>query len=201
MSNKGFWTLIIFLVLVGIIFGVVFAKPYTVRGTLFDPPVKAENFELVSSQGGMYRLSEHNEKFVMIFFGYTSCPDVCPTTLFALKQVKERLGELANNIEFVFITVDPARDTQSQMSAYLKSFDQSFFGLTGTEKELSKVWEDYFVYRAIQDTGSAAGYLVDHTARLYLVSPNGDLIVNYLSDVPVDDLVSDLVYFFENDAK
>lgn len=201
MKKLGFWWLVIAVALTGLIFGVVFSKPYTLKGSVIDPPVPAPLFSLESSQGDNYNLLDHQGKFVMLFFGYTYCPDVCPTTLYEMKEIKKRLQENSSKLEFVFITVDPNRDTKEQLSRYLLSFDNSFYGLTADENILNKVWQDYGVYREIQQTGSSSNYLVDHSARLYLIDPQGQLILTYLTDMPLDDLVADMQYLFKQEFK
>ena len=82
-----------------------------------------------------------------MFFGYTNCPDVCPLTLAEYREIKSRLGEKADQVEFVFITVDPDRDTPERMQAYVGSFDPAFIGLSGNLAEMEKVWSGYWVYR------------------------------------------------------
>ena len=197
MKNSGFWLLLLVIAAVGIVFGFVIERPHTFRGSVIDPAVPAPEFSLLSSQGGEYRLETKTGKFVLIFFGYTFCPDVCPTTLYEMKEIKAKLKEKAENIEFVFITVDPQRDTQEQLSRYLASFDESFFGLTGTDQELEMVWKDYGVYREIQETDNSLGYLVDHTSRLYLINSQGELMMTYLYETTLDEIVSDLNYLIK----
>lgn len=192
MKNSGFWFLLVMIAVVGIVFGFVIERPYTFRGSVIDPAVPAPEFSLLSSQGGEYRLGSRTGKFILIFFGYTHCPDVCPTTLYEMKEIKARLKDKAENIEFVFITVDPERDTQEQLTRYLASFDGSFFGLTGTNEQLEMVWKDYGVYREIQETDNSLGYLVDHTSRLYLINSQGELMMTYLYETTLDEIVSDL---------
>lgn len=192
MKNSGFWFLLVMITVVGIVFGFVIERPYTFRGSVIDPAVPAPEFSLLSSQGGVYRLGSRTGKFILIFFGYTHCPDVCPTTLYEMKEIKARLKDKAENIEFVFITVDPERDTQEQLTRYLASFDGSFFGLTGTNEQLEMVWKDYGVYREIQETDNSLGYLVDHTSRLYLINSQGELMMTYLYETTLDEIVSDL---------
>ncbi len=194
MGRWGFWALVTGVLVVGLVFGVFLSQPYTIRGSVIDPPIPASDFVLDSSQGGQFQLTDHRGKFVMIFFGYTFCPDVCPATLFEMKQVKQGLKEKADWVEFVFITVDPERDTAEQLGRYLTSFDDSFYGLSASEERLSQVWNDYGVYREIQESNSAIGYLVDHTSRLYLINPDGELMMTYLFDMSVDDIVADLQY-------
>lgn len=197
MKNSGFWFLLVLIAAVGLVFGVVFERPYIFRGSVIDPAVPAPEFSLLSSQGGEYSLVSKTGKFVLIFFGYTYCPDVCPTTLYEMKEIKARLKDKAENIEFVFITVDPDRDTQEQLTRYLASFDSSFFGLTGTTEQLEMVWKDYGVYRGIQETDNSLGYLVDHTSRLYLINSKSELLMTYTYETTIDEIVSDLKYLIK----
>jgi protein SCO1/2 len=197
MKNSGFWFLLVLIAAVGVVFGFVIERPYTFRGSVIDPAVPAPEFSLLSSQGEEYSLVSRTGKFVLIFFGYTYCPDVCPTTLYEMKEIKARLKDKAENIEFVFITVDPERDTLEQLTRYLASFDGSFFGLTGTTEQLEMVWKDYGVYREIQETDNSLGYLVDHTSRLYLINSQGELMMTYLYETTLDEIVSDLNYLIK----
>lgn len=197
MKNSSFWILIFSIAVVGILFGFVIKRPHTFRGSVIDPAVPAPKFSLLSSQGGEYNLESKTGKFILIFFGYTHCPDVCPTTLYEMKQIKANLQEKAKNIEFVFVTVDPDRDTQEQLSRYLTSFDESFFGLTASTQKLEKVWKDYGVYRKIQENSNSLNYLVDHTARLYLINPQGELMMTYLYETTLDEITSDLTYLIK----
>lgn len=199
MKNSSFWSLVIFIIVIGVFFGFIYEKPYTFRGSLIDPAVEAPDFSLQSSQGGEYHLKSRTGNYILIFFGYTYCPDVCPATLFEMKQIKQTLKDKAENIDFVFITVDPERDTQDQLSRYLTSFDESFYGLTGNEEELTQVWNNYGVYREIQDADNSSSYLVDHTSRLYLINSNNELMMTYLYETSLEDIVSDLNYLVKKD--
>ncbi len=128
-----------------------------------------------------FRLSDQKGQIVLLFFGYTHCPDVCPVTLSHFKQIKADLGDQADQVRFVFITVDPERDTADQLSQYLPNFDPDITGLTGSRQSLESVWKSYGVYQAKQEVGSAAGYLVDHTARTYLIDQQGTGVSPILS--------------------
>ncbi len=199
MKNTSFWSLIIIILVIGIFFGFIYEKPYTYRGSLIDPAIEAPDFKLKSSQGGEYHLKSRSGNYILIFFGYTYCPDVCPTTLFEMKQIKQKLKEKADNVDFVFVTVDPDRDTQEQLAKYLTSFDESFYGLTGNAEELTKVWKDYGVYREVQPVNNSSGYLVDHTSRLYLINSNNELMMTYLYETSLEDIVSDLNYLMKKE--
>jgi protein SCO1/2 len=116
-----------------------------------------------------------------------------------MKEIKAKLKDKAENIEFVFITVDPERDTQEQLANYLTSFDSSFYGLTGSENELEQVWKDYGVYREIQEPDNSFGYLVDHTSRLYLINAQNELMMTYLYETTLEEIVADLNYLIKKD--
>ncbi|HAV76760.1 MAG TPA: SCO family protein [Anaerolineae bacterium] len=196
MDRKTLLVVVGSLVLIGLVVtGVtLFGKPASFRGTSYvEPYPPASDFELVRDDGSSFQLSEKRGYIVLIFFGYTSCPDICPTTLAELNQALEKLStEDAGRVQVVFVTVDPERDTPERTQTYVNHFDPSFIGLSGTEQELSKVWNGYGVFRETVEGTSAAGYLVDHTARVTLIDGDGNLRVSFGFDTPVDDIVHDL---------
>ena len=171
----------------------VFSKPASFRGTSYTEPYPAApGFALDRADGSTFQLSQARGKVVMLFFGYTSCPDVCPTTLAEFKQALEQLGDKADQVEVVFVTVDPERDTPQRVQEYVDHFNSRFIGLSGSVTDLAKVWSDYGVYREVVKGTSAAGYLVDHTARVTLIDQQGNLRVSFGFDTPVKDMVHDL---------
>jgi protein SCO1 len=171
----------------------LFSKPDTFRGTTYaEPHPVAADIRLVRAGGTEFRLSEKRGKVVALFFGYTSCPDICPTTMAELKQALERVGANADQVQVLFVTVDPQRDTPERVQEYVDHFNPEFIGLSGSEPELAKVWSDYGVFRQVVEGTSAAGYLVDHTARVTLIDQQGNLRVSFPFDTPVDDVVHDL---------
>ncbi len=173
---------------------ILFEKPASFRGTAYGEPYPAApEVELTRGDGSNFRLSETRGKIVLLFFGYTSCPDICPTTLAELNQTLEQLnGDDAKQVQVLFVTVDPERDTPARMQEYVDHFNPNFIGLSGTETELEKVWGDYGVYREVVEGTTALGYLVNHTARVTLIDRNGNLRVSFGVDIPVDDIVHDL---------
>lgn len=172
----------------------LFSKPNSFRGTMYaEPYPPAPEIELIRANGASFRLREMRGNTVLLFFGYTSCPDVCPTTLAELKQALENLDEEdAKQVQVLFVTVDPERDTPERVQEYVNHFNPDFIGLSGAESELAEVWQDYGVFRENVEGNSAAGYLVDHTARLTLIDRNGNLRLSYAFDTPVDNIVHDL---------
>lgn len=183
--------LLIGAVIVGVL---LFGKPADFRGTSYvEPYPPAPDFELARADGSSFRLSEMRDDIVLLFFGYTSCPDVCPTTLAELNQALEKLDEdEANKVQVIFVTVDPDRDTPERTQEYVNHFNPNFVGLSGSETELNIVWDEYGVFREIVDGPSAAGYLVNHTARVTLIDGNGNLRISFGFDMPVEDIVYDL---------
>jgi protein SCO1/2 len=173
---------------------VLLNKNYTYNGVVIDPPAPAADFTLTDQNGQPFTLSEQRGKLVLIFFGYTNCPDVCPITLSEFKRVKDGLQEQADRVEFVYITVDPERDTVERMAQYLPNFDPQFVGLSGDEVEMQPVWEAYGVYREKQDLGSAAGYLVDHSTRTYLIDADGNWRINFPYGTDPELIVADLLH-------
>ena len=145
------------------------------------------------SIGGPFRLTNGDGRTVtdrdlrghwaLIYFGYTFCPDVCPTTLNQVAEAMDALGPKANQIEPVFITVDPGRDTPAVVKQYTQAFTPKLLGLTGTPEEIAQVAREYRVYYAIHKTGSGPGdYTVDHSSILYLVDPDG----RFVAPIPAD---------------
>lgn len=181
-----------------IIAAIVFARPYTLRGSVLVPPVPAPEISLTAGDGSPWRLSDHKGQVVMIFFGYTTCPDVCPATLGEMQALREQLGEkLARDVQVVFITVDPQRDTPERLAKYVTAFDPTFTGLSGTEEALQPVWSAYGVYREIRPNASGATYLVDHTARTYVIDRAGNLRLSYSFGTPLDDLLQDTKFLLK----
>jgi protein SCO1 len=184
-------SLLILIVGVGVLF---FSRPPSFRGTTYDKPYPAApTFELTRSDGSSFRLSELRGNVVLLFFGYTSCPDVCPTTLAGLKlAVSELNPKEANLVKVLFVTVDPKRDTPERVQTYVGRFNPGFIGLSGTQAQLEKVWNDYGVTRLEVPEASTANYTLDHTARITLIDQDGNLRVSFGFDAPVADIVHDL---------
>jgi len=186
--------------LIGVVMAAILFLPKTesFRGTLYDPALPAPEIELTRDNGSNFRLSELRGDVVLLFFGYASCPDVCPTTLSDLRKVGEELGNAADNIKVVFVTVDPERDTPQKIQEYVSIFNPSFIGLSGSIDDLEPVWKDYGVYREIdQDTSTATGYLVTHSARVYVIDRDGNLRLSYTYGTPAEDIEHDLKLLFK----
>ncbi len=194
MNRKTLWVGILSLLAVGaavLIF--VLNRPVSFRGTSYGEPYpQAAEIELTKLNGETFRLSDQKGKIVLLFFGYTSCPDVCPTTLAELNQVMGELGDKTRQVQVVFVSVDPERDTPEKIQEYVAHFNENFIGLTGSSDDLQVIWDNYGVFRERVESASAFGYIINHTARTYLIDQNGNLRLSYGFQTPVEDMVHDI---------
>ena len=135
-----------------------------------------KDFSLVDPDGKVRTLADFKGKVVVMFFGYTQCPDICPTTLTEMQQVMTLLGPLADKVQVLFVTVDPDRDTAAILKQYVPSFDSRFMGLRpADEAALEKVTKDFKIYYKKVPGTSPGSYTIDHTAGSYAFDPEGRL--------------------------
>ena len=168
-------------------------RPVTFQyGTLIDSAEPVADFTLNSSLGTPVALSDFRGKHVLLYFGYTNCPDVCPLTLAEIKDARKRLGDKAEQVQPLFITLDPARDTPDHMAAYLKFFDPALIGLGGTLEEIQSLATRFGIFFEQRDSGSAGGYLVDHTSVVIVIDPQGRLRAIFPNGVTGEQMASDL---------
>jgi len=133
------------------------------------------NFQLTDHNGKVRTLADFKGKAVVMFFGYTHCPDVCPTTLSDLAQVLTILGKDADKVQVLFVTVDPARDTQELLAKYVPAFNPGFLGLFGDEAATAKVAKDFRIFYQKHKSKDSQRYDVDHTAGTYVFDQSGKL--------------------------
>jgi protein SCO1/2 len=163
------------------------------KGGALEPPRPAPDFTLKDPEGRPFRLSAQRGKVVVLSFGYTFCPDVCPTTLAELADVRAKLGEAAKRVQVAFITVDPERDKPARLAEYTRYFDKTFAGLTGTPEQLAQVRKAYGVTAEKRVVpGTVAAYLIDHSAFIYVIDPEGRLRLMFPFETPVETMVHDL---------
>ena len=141
-----------------------------ITGGSFDPA-----FELTDHTGARRSLADFRGKVVTVFFGFTQCPDVCPGTLIEMKEVMALLGEDADRVQTLFITVDPERDTPEVLAAYVPAFDPRFLGLYGEPDEIARVARGYRVFYEKVPGSSPENYQINHTAASYVIDPQGEL--------------------------
>lgn len=143
------------------------------KAGVFSPARQAPDFTLLASNGGTVRLADYRGKVVLLAFGYTSCTEVCPTTLAVLARARKQLGPAGAGVQVVYVTVDPERDSVAQMHAYLANFDPSFVGATGSEEQLAAVRAAYGITATRLTV--AGGYAYAHSSFVYLVDRSGKL--------------------------
>jgi len=186
-------SIVIALGVLGVYFGAQWAnRNYQYQGSLIVPAAPAFPIVLQDASGNLFNLQAQQGKVILIYFGYTNCPDLCPATLSDFKKIRDRLSARADELEFVMVTIDPERDSPDRTAEYVSAFDKTFIGLSGSERELQEIWEGYFVYRAKSDSASAAGYLMDHTTRTYVVDKQGDLRLTYPFGIAFEDMAQDV---------
>lgn len=164
----------------------------TYNGQLLESPDPSHDFTLTSQTGERVSLGDLRGKVALLYFGYTYCPDACPMTLTELKKVPAALGDDADEVQVVMISVDPERDTPEVLREYLAHFDPSFMGLTGTPEEVLAAAAPYGIYFEKQEGSPATGYLVDHTTSVLAIDKEGYLRLIYSFDTPGEDIAADM---------
>jgi protein SCO1 len=162
----------------------------TLKAGVFNPPRHAPEFSLQGSDGRELTMSRYRGKVIVLGFGFTSCPDVCPTTLATLAQTRRKLGQEAADVQIVYITVDPERDSVERMKKYLGTFDPSFVGGTGSAEQLSAVRTEYGILA--QKKVSGANYSVAHSSYTLLIDRRGNIRALMPYGHGSDDYVHDL---------
>ncbi len=143
-------------------------------------------------EGKPRRLDDFRGKAVVLFFGYTSCPDVCPTTLARYAEVMKALGNEADRVQVLFVTLDPRRDDAARLKAFVPWFDARFLGLYGDAATTAAVAKEFLVHSAVKEVGGGLGYVIDHSAGSYVFDPGGRLRLYVGDSAPVDAIVSDI---------
>lgn len=152
----------------------------------------AKGFALTDHTGKPRTLADFKGKVVVVFFGYTQCPDVCPTTMAEMASVMQKLGPLADQVQVLFITLDPERDTQQLLASYVPAFDKRFIGLRGTPEQTAKTAKEFKVFYAKVPGTDPGSYTIDHTAGSYVFDRDGHLRLFIRHGQGPDPIVHDL---------
>jgi len=182
---------------------------YALQGSTKGFPKKTPEIKnLITDKGKTFNLEDYKGKILIITYGYTSCPHVCPTILAYLKQIEEKLNKdgYKGKYRIIFISVDPKQDTVERLKKYKKQHGfKEFIFLTGKEKDLKKVWKDYNVY--VKDKGFMEmkhgnmimkHRMIDHTAKITVINKNGYIVEEFLGMyLPVDKIVKDAEYLIQ----
>ena len=160
------------------------------KAGVFNPAREAPDFSVHGSDGADLTLSDYRGKVVVLGFGYTSCPNVCPATLAVLAMAHRKLGALGSQVQVIYLTVDPERDSAERLKQYLAGFDSSFVGGTGTAAQMAAVRQQYGV--TAEKVGSGSGYGIAHSSSIYLITREGRLRALMPFGHKADDYVHDI---------
>ena len=150
-------------------------------------------FSLTDSSGKHVTDKDFRGRDMLVFFGFTSCPDICPASLQLMSTVLDKLGPKADRITPIFITIDPERDTAPKLDEYVKHFSSRIVGLTGTPEEIAAAAKAYRVYyNKVPNKVVPGDYTMDHTGIIYLMDANGDYVTHFTPATPVDDMTAKL---------
>ncbi len=181
-----------------------------------DPPIKAEQrgfftTDAASAIGGPFQLTDQNGrkrdseefrgKLMLIYFGFTYCPDVCPTALTVVTTALDQLGEQADAVVPILITIDPERDTSAVLKDYVAQFSPRYIGLTGSDREIAQVAKSFRVYYAKSPGSGGAPYLMDHTSLLYLMDQNGRFHTHFTHNNRAEDIAAAVRKLLANPPK
>lgn len=182
----------------GAALGALVLRPVVPPGGSYNAPpigraLVGGPFSLVDQTGKRVTDQDFRGRYMLIYFGYTYCPDVCPASLQVISAALDRIGPDAGNVTPIFITIDPARDTPAKIGEYVKSFHPGFVGLTGSASEIAAVLKAYRVYaNKVPDEKEPSAYTMDHSSVVYLMGPDGDLVTFMADSTKVDTLATQL---------
>jgi protein SCO1/2 len=197
MKNKLF-TFAGPLVLLAAIGGYLLFRPHSFHGAVIQSTETAYNFTLTAAEGRTVSLNDFRGKLVLLYFGYTFCPDICPATLANVSQAMRSMGEeKASDIQLIMISIDPERDTPEKLAEYVAHFHPSFIGVTGEPQQLKAIAALYGIFYEKHPGTPATGYLIDHTATLMVVDREGYLKLVFPFGVTVDEIEDDLKYMLK----
>jgi protein SCO1 len=168
-------------------------RPISAAAQIATPPQGSNvHFALTATDGTAVTEESYPGKWLAIYFGYTFCPDICPTTMMELAQAFRALGPRAAAVQAIFVTVDPRRDKPDILAEYLKSFDQRFVGLTGTSAQISAAAKSFNVFYERNDIDNG-NYTYDHSSYIYLIDPGGKLAEALTSDRDSEQIATALL--------
>lgn len=165
--------------------------PVSLQNTILREPKEVEPFHLMTQHRVPFNQDQLTGKWSWVFFGYTHCPDICPTTLATMKSVSEKLEKIKNSdqFQFIFVTVDPQRDTPQHMKQYLAYFNPEFIGLTGEQREIDSLAQQFGTIYTIEGNTNKDDYIVNHSVTIALIDPDGRYYARLNPPFMADNLV------------
>lgn len=170
---------------------------YQFNGGFWEPTTKAPQLDMVDQTGKPFSLDDHQGEVTLLYFGYTHCPDFCPTTLAELQSVKSLLGNDVERVNMVMVTVDPERDTPERLNEYMSFFDPSFIGLSADLETTERAKRDYNVMATRREVDSASGYLIDHSTSLLAIDPDGFLRLTWAYGTAPEAIAEDVQHLLD----
>jgi protein SCO1/2 len=167
-------------------------KEVVFQGSDISGTALGRDLDMIDDSGKPRTLDDYKGKVAVVFFGFTQCPDVCPTAMAELSETMDLLGADAAKVQVLMISVDPARDTPEVLSAYVKAFNPSFVGLTGTPEQLGKTAKSFKAYYAKSSGGTAEQYGMDHASSFYILDQDGEARVLVSGNASAKDIASDI---------
>ena len=183
--------------LLAIAIGFEWLRPHVFHGTVLQSPEPAQDFTLDVAGGKTIHLSDFRGKVVLLYFGYTFCPDICPATLGTTAQAIRSMGKQGDDVQLIMISVDPERDTPEKLAQYVAHFHPSFIGATAAPEKIAGIASLYGIYYEKHPGTNATGYLVDHTATLLVIDREGYLKLVFPFGVTSDEIADDLKYMLK----
>lgn len=180
--------------------GLPYWQPHVLHGFAMQPPKPASDFTLTAHTGERVSLHDFRGKLVLLYFGFTHCPGMCPTTLANVAQVLPQLGARANQVQLLMVSVDPERDTPGRLAAYVPHFHPSFIGLTGSAAEIAAVAPLFGIYYEQEERTTAASYMVHHSPTLMVIDQQGIMRLIIPFGTAVQDIAADVAFLLRGGA-
>lgn len=181
-----------FLVLLPLLLAACKPAPVVWRNTDLTGASFGRQLQLTDHHGQLRNLTDFHGKAIVLFFGYTSCPDVCPTTLARFAEVMKTLGEEAGRVQVLFVTLDPERDSAARLAEFVPWFHPSFIGLRGDSDQIRRATEEFRIFSARKPVDGELGYVIDHSSGAYVFDPAGRLRLYVKDTASVEDIAADL---------
>ena len=175
-------------------------EPHVFYGSPYQDPNPAPPIPLLDTSGFPFQLKDYHGKIILLYFGYTFCPDVCPSTLANVRHILDELGDSSHEVVFMMITVDPARDSPENLEKYMSRFHPGYIGIWGEGEELEIVKQSYGVFSETDPESDPVNYLVSHTARIFLIDQEGILRTGYSFGTSKEEILSDIEYLIAGES-